>query len=221
MKWLSQHLNSLIKTKLVRGLIMKILNLVFHPNLDNSRNNLTWKTQLYESGKITTSRDVYADYPDFNIDVEREQLLLSEHDRVILQFPFYWYSMPPLLKKWLDDVLTYNFAYGPEGDKLKGKDLQLVVSVGGREKFYSGFDIFTTVPDLLRPFQLTANLTQMNYLQPEYMFNADSADVSEIKSFGQGLVQKIDDPKRSNPRQYLYDSMNNELNETYEELGLA
>jgi len=118
-------------------------------------------------------------------------------------------------------VLTYNFAYGPEGDKLKGKDLQLVVSVGGREKFYSGFDIFTTVPDLLRPFQLTANLTQMNYLQPEYMFNADSADVSEIKSFGQGLVQKIDDPKRSNPRQYLYDSMSNELNETYEELGLA
>lgn len=200
---------------------MKILNLVFHPHLSESRNNKTWKTQLDASGKVDLSRDLYAEYPDFNIDVEKEQALLIEYDRIILQFPFYWYSMPPLLKKWLDDVLTYNFAYGPQGDKLKGKDLQLVVSVGGREKFYSGFDIFTTVPDLLRPFQLTANLTQMNYLQPEYMFNADSADTATIEDHGRELVKKIDDPRRSDPRQYMYDGINEELNEVYEDLGLA
>ncbi|MBC7003595.1 NAD(P)H-dependent oxidoreductase [Photobacterium sp. BZF1] len=200
---------------------MKILNLVFHPNLQGSRNNNTWKTQLEESGKITTSRDLYSEYPDFQIDVEKEQALLAEHDRIILQFPFYWYSMPPLLKKWLDDVLTYNFAYGPDGEKLKGKDMQVVVSVGGREKFYSGFDIFTTVPDLLRPFQLTANLTQMNYLQPEYMFNADAAEQVTIEEFGRQLVAKIDDPKRSNPRQYLYDSMSSDLETVYEDLGIA
>lgn len=200
---------------------MKILNLVFHPNLESSRNNQTWKTQLEESGKITTSRDLYAEYPDFQINVEKEQALLLEHDRVVLQFPFYWYSMPPLLKKWLDDVLTHDFAYGAKGDKLKGKDMQLVVSVGGREKFYSGFDIFTTVPDLLRPFQLTANLIQMNYLQPEYMFNADAAKPEEIEAFGVQLVEKIDDPKRSNPRQYLYDSMTQDLEDVYEDLGLA
>ena len=200
---------------------MKILNLVFHPNLGDSRSNKTWKSQLDESGKVTTSRDLYSEYNDFQIDVEREQALLEAHDRIILQFPFYWYSMPPLLKKWLDDVLAYNFAYGPEGDKLKGKDMQLVVSVGGREKFYSGFDIFTTVPDLLRPFQLTANLTQMNYLQPEYMFNADAESEEVIEAFGKQLVAKIDDPKRSDPRQYLYDSMSAEPNEVYEDLDLA
>lgn len=200
---------------------MKILNLVFHPNLQGSRNNNTWKTQLEESGKITTSRDLYSEYPDFQINVEKEQALLAEHDRIILQFPFYWYSMPPLLKKWLDDVLAYNFAYGPDGEKLKGKDMQVVVSVGGREKFYSGFDIFTTVPDLLRPFQLTANLTQMNYLQPEYMFNADAAEQDVIEEFGRQLVAKIDDPKRSNPRQYLYDSMSSDLETVYEDLGIA
>ncbi len=197
---------------------MKILNLVFHPNLKNSRNSSTWKAQLENSGKITTSRDLYSEYPDFNINVEKEQTLLKQHDRIVLQFPFYWYSMPPLLKKWLDDVLTYNFAYGPEGDLLKGKDMQLIVSVGGREKFYSGFDIFTSVPDLLRPFQLTANLTQMNYLQPECMFNSDAADQETIEAFGKELILKIDDPARSNPRQYLYDSMSSELNEIYESL---
>lgn len=67
---------------------MKILNLVFHPNLQGSRNNNTWKTQLEESGKITTSRDLYSEYPDFQIDVEKEQALLEQHERIILQFPF-------------------------------------------------------------------------------------------------------------------------------------
>lgn len=133
---------------------MKILNLIFHPDLSGSRVNKTWKQQLDESGKITTSRDMYAEYPDFQIDIEREQRLLREHDRIIFQFPMFWYSVPPLLKKWLDDVLAYDFAYGENGDKLKGKDMQVIVSVGGREKFYSGFDIFASVPDLLRPFQI-------------------------------------------------------------------
>ncbi|WP_396125955.1 NAD(P)H-dependent oxidoreductase [Brevibacillus laterosporus] len=25
--------------------------------------------------------------------------------------PFYWYSSPPLLKKWLDDIFTHGWAY--------------------------------------------------------------------------------------------------------------
>ncbi len=195
---------------------MKILHLVFHPDLNNSRNNSTWKNQLEKSGKVTTSRDLYSEYPDFNIDIAREQQFLLEHDRVVIQFPLYWYSMPPLLKKWLDDVLTFNFAYGSEGDKLKGKDMQLIVSVGGREKFYSGFDIFATIPELLRPFQLTANLAQMNYLIPEYMYESDAADQETIELFGRSLVKKIDDPKRSNPRQYLYDEMSADVDEFYE-----
>ncbi|CUB06005.1 NAD(P)H-dependent oxidoreductase [Marinomonas fungiae] len=186
---------------------MKILNLVFHPDLTHSRNNQTWKSQFEASGKVATSRDLYSEYPDFQIDVKKEQALLLEHDRIVLQFPMYWYSMPPLLKKWLDDVFTHGFAYGVGGDKLRAKDLQLVVSVGGRQEFYTGFDIFTSVPDLLRPFQMTANLTQMNYLPPEYMFNSDAASEGIIQAFGERLVEVIDNPKRSDARQYLYESM--------------
>ena len=192
---------------------MKILHLVFHPNLENSRVNQIWKRQLEDSGKITTSRDMYAEYPDFNIDVAREHALLEAHNRIVIQFPFYWYSMTPLLKKWLDDVLTTNWAYGPQGDKLKGKDLQLILSVGGRAKFYTGFDIFTSIPDLLRPFQLTANLTQMNYLVPEWMHEADEVDDETIRHFGNKWVSMVDDPKRSEPRQFLYNEMMDDLQE--------
>ncbi len=198
---------------------MKILNLVFHPDLKQSRVNSIWKKQLEDSGKITTSRDLYQEYPDFNIDVQKEQELLLSHDRIIFQFPLYWYATPPLLKKWLDDVLAFDFAYGTKGDKLKGKDMQLIVSVGGRAQFYSGFDIFASIPDLLRPFQLTANLTQMNYLIPEYMFEADATEPDAIEAFARNFAQKIDDPKRSDPRQYLYDEMSEDLDEYYNELS--
>ena len=195
---------------------MKILHLVFHPNLEQSRVNRIWKSQLNDSSKITTSRDLYQDYPDFKINVEKEQQLLLEHDRIVIQFPLYWYSMTPLLKQWLDDVLTYNFAYGSKGVKLKGKDLQLIVSVGGQPKFYSGFDKFSTIHDLLKPFELTANLTKMNYLIPVWMYKADAVSENIIKQYGQQWVEMIDDPKRSNPIQFLNNEMDTDSDDFYE-----
>jgi len=164
---------------------MRILHLVFHPDLEKSRVNRTWRDQLVESGKISTSKDMYKAYPDFKIDVKKEQELLLNHDRVVIQFPLYWYSMTPLLKKWLDDVLEYGFAYGRAGNKLKGKDLQLILSAGGQEKYYSGFDIYCTIHDLLKPFELTANLAQMNYAIPVWMYRADSSSETVIRQYGE------------------------------------
>jgi len=195
---------------------MKILHLVFHPNLQASRVNKAWKEQLQKSGKITTSRDMYQEYPNFNINVNKEQELLLKHDRIVIQFPLYWYSMTPLLKQWLDDVFTYNFAYGSKGDKLKDKDLQIILSAGGYEKFYSGFDKFCTIHDLLKPFELTANLSKMKYLIPVWMYRADSTDEETIQKFGKKWVAMIDDPKRSNPVEYLNNEMDTENDAFYE-----
>jgi putative NADPH-quinone reductase len=125
--------------------------------------------------------------------------------------------MTPLLKQWLDDVLTYNFAYGSKGDKLKGKDLQLLISVGGQQKFYSGFDKFCTIYDLMKPFELTANLTKMNYLIPEWMYRADAVDEETIRKFGQRWIHIVDDEKRSNPIAYLNTQMDADNDLFYEE----
>ncbi|PWJ42862.1 NAD(P)H-dependent oxidoreductase [Sediminitomix flava] len=198
---------------------MKILHLVFHPNLENSRVNKTWKEQLQESGKVTTSRDMYKEYPDFKIDVEKEQELLLAHDRIVIQFPLYWYSMTPLLKQWLDDVLTYNFAYGSKGIKLKDKELQIILSAGGSKENFSGFDKFCTIYDLLKPFELTANLTKMKYLVPVWMYRADAVSEEIIKQYGQKWVEIIDDPKRSNPIESMNEQMDSETDEFYEQLS--
>lgn len=200
---------------------MKILHLVFHPNLGNSRVNRLWKALLEQSGKLSVSRDMYAEYPDYSIDIEKEQSLLVAHDRIVIQFPIYWWSMTPLLKKWLDDVFQYQFAYGSKGDKLKGKDLQIICSAGGQARNYSGFHMFATVPELLKPFQLTANLSQMNYAQPLYMFNSDACAIEEIERFGKKWVDVIADPLRADGLQHANAKIHDELNDVYQQLGMT
>ncbi|MCV5747032.1 NAD(P)H-dependent oxidoreductase, partial [Escherichia coli] len=75
-----------------------------------------------------TCVDLYGEYPRFNINIDREQQRLREHDVVIFQFPLYWYSTPAILKEWQDLVLEYGFAYGTEGTELQGKTMLCVLS---------------------------------------------------------------------------------------------
>jgi glutathione-regulated potassium-efflux system ancillary protein KefG len=114
-----------------------------------------------------TVHDLYEEYPTFHIQVAREQKLLLEHDLIVFQHPFYWYSSPALLKEWQDVVLTYGFAYGDNGTALHGKKLWSAISAGGPSEAYrsDGSNHFT-ISELLRPFEQTANLCGMTYLPP-------------------------------------------------------
>ncbi|WP_435643516.1 NAD(P)H-dependent oxidoreductase [Streptomyces sp. H49] len=111
--------------------------------------------------------DLYRAHPDGVIDVPAEQRLLTAHRRIVLQFPFYWYSVPPLLKRWLDDVLEHGFAYGSEGTALRGRTLQVVTTTGGPASSYGpdGYNRFT-IRELLRPLEATANLCGMDFPAP-------------------------------------------------------
>lgn len=139
------------------------LVIVAHPDLESSRINKRLAAELERRGNVTVHR-LYETYPNEKIDVAREQALLLAHDRIVLQFPFYWYSSPSLLKKWMDDVFELGFAHGKGGDKLKGKELFVAISSGGAESMYQagGFHNYS-FSELLRPFQQSANLAGMIY----------------------------------------------------------
>src|SRR3989338_1116681 len=97
--------------------------LVFaHPALERSRANAVLAEAAKQAAGVTF-HDLYETYPDFVIDVDAEQEKLLAHQVIALQFPFYWYSTPALLKEWLDLVWLHGFAYGKGGDRLKGKQL--------------------------------------------------------------------------------------------------
>ncbi len=112
-------------------------------------------------------RDLQALYPDFKIDIEAEQAALLAADLIIFQFPFYWYSTPGILKEWQDQVLTYGFAFGSTGNKLKNKEFLISCTIGGSEEAYQpeGYNKFR-VSELLRPLEQMANLTGMKFQPP-------------------------------------------------------
>lgn len=142
------------------------LVIVAHPNLEHSRINKRLTAELERRGNVTVHR-LYEAYPDEKIDAAREQALLSAHGRIVLQFPFFWYSSPALLKKWMDVVFEHGWAHGKGGDKLNGKELLIAISSGGTQSMYQAGSFHNySYSELLRPFQQTANLTGMIYRPP-------------------------------------------------------
>lgn len=120
--------------------------------------------------------DLYAEYPSFEIDIDREQRRLRAHDVIVFQHPLYWYSTPSLLKEWQDLVLEYGFAYGAGGDALSGKVFFCALSAGGPRTAYQdgGYNQFT-LRQLLQPLEQTAALCGMIYLPPFTLFSARTA----------------------------------------------
>ena len=144
----------------------KVLILFAHPKFERSLNQLMLVKSIPSLPEITF-HDLYEKYPDFDIDIDYEQKLLLENNIIIWQHPFYWYSAPPLLKQWIDLVLSFGWAYGPGGTSLQGKFIFNAITAGGIRTAYDkeGHNRFT-VNHLLAPFDQTAYLCRMIYLPP-------------------------------------------------------
>ncbi|MDH3993997.1 MAG: NAD(P)H-dependent oxidoreductase [Gammaproteobacteria bacterium] len=153
----------------------RILILFAHPSIDRSEVNV----ELLAASRATpgvTVVDLYGEYPQLQIDIDREQQRLLEHDIIIFMFPLYWYSTPSLLKEWQDLVLEYGFAYGEGGTALQDKVLLCSLTAGGAEAAYcsQGSNQFT-LRELLRPLEQTATLCGMRFLAPFVLFGSRSA----------------------------------------------
>ncbi len=144
----------------------RLLVLFAHPRLEKSRVNRALLLRLPQHRHITF-HDLYEHYPDFNIDIRREQALIAAHDILVLHHPFFWYSVPPLLKQYIDLVYSFGWAYGPGGTALKDKHCFHVLTSGGNEQAYTpgGFHGHT-LNDFLLPLKRTATLCGMKWLPP-------------------------------------------------------
>jgi glutathione-regulated potassium-efflux system ancillary protein KefG len=137
---------------------VKTLIVVAHPELASSN------TQPFFKAAINDLPDVTWHPLAANFDVETERRLLIQHDRIILEFPFYWYSAPARLKQWLDTVFSTKFATGNRY-AMAGKELGIVVSTGDKARdFQAGAGEKFTMSELLRPFEAFANKLKMRYL---------------------------------------------------------
>lgn len=174
-----------------------LLVIAAHPELEHSRVNLRLVDEARRRG--ATVRDLYALYPDFDVDVDAEQRHLAAAKLVCWLQPLHWYGMPPLLKLWLDEVFAFGWAYGPGGRALAGRDLWLVVSTGGGADAYRpegsaghAFDAF------LPPYAQTAALVGMRFVPPLVLHGAHRAAEAEVdahvRRFGERLAAWPDWP---------------------------
>lgn len=142
----------------------KTLIVLAHPNMQESVVNKALIETIQGENEITV-HDLHAAYTAVEkIDVTREQELLLTHDRIIFQFPLYWFSSPAMLKEWLDRVFAYGFAYGHEGTKLVGKEAHVVISTGSPLSEYSaeGYNRFT-LEEYLLPLKASILYTGMKF----------------------------------------------------------
>jgi putative NADPH-quinone reductase len=153
----------------------KILVLFAHPSQHRSEVNLPLVRACAEVDGVTVV-DLYAEYPGYCIDIEREQQRLRDHDVIVFMFPVYWYSTPAILKEWQDLVLEYGFAYGHDGTALQGKLAICAITTGGPEHAYqsSGYNHYS-IRELLRPLEQTTILCGMTYLPPFTLFGSRTA----------------------------------------------
>lgn len=159
----------------------KILVIFAHPKYEHSDANQALINAISNLENVQI-RDLYELYPDFNINIQKEQEALFEHDVIIWQHPFYWYSCPPLLKQWIDLVLEYGWAYGPGGVFLKNKYVLNTITSGGAKEVYTneGRNRFT-IEEFLRPFEQTAYLCNMRYLPFFHLGGTHKISETELK----------------------------------------
>jgi glutathione-regulated potassium-efflux system ancillary protein KefG len=191
----------------------KTLIILAHEDLEQSKVNqylFKYLTSHMHEQNLShwTLHNLSKNYPDYNIDVKKEQKLLKEHDNVILQFPLQWFSSPAILKKWMDTVFTYGFAFGSEY-ALQDKKLQVVVTIGGAEASYTtegqnGFSL----EQILAPIEATARYLRMDYQAPLALYQTYGLKDQQLAAFAKKYVNNLNE-------YHLNSEFNSNLNNSF------
>lgn len=145
-------------------------------------------------------------------DIALEQDKLRWADAVILQFPLWWFSMPAILKGWVERVYAYGFAYGVGehsdarwGDRygegaMKGKRAMLIVTTGGWESHYGPRGINGPIDDVLFPIQHgILYYPGFDVLPPFVIHRTSRIDAARFSKIRDALGQRLDDLWKTTP----------------------
>ncbi len=99
------------------------------------------------------------------------------------------------MKKWLDDVFDYGWAYGSDRTALVGKEWLSAISTGASAESYqlggsNGYDI----GEFLKPLQQTAVFVGMDFLPPFIFHDALQASTRDIETSAEKFHLYLKDP---------------------------
>ena len=142
---------------------MKTMVVISHPTIQTSSSQQFFLATLKGEEAVTVRHldEVWSEAkPHFTKSDEEKALVDSSAERLILQFPMYWYQAPSVMKEWIDTVMSKSAPFTKQI-----KELGIVVTLGVKEEaFRAGGKEQFTLPELLRPFQALANAMGWTYL---------------------------------------------------------
>lgn len=149
------------------------------------------------------SKEAYAN-GNQSPEVAEEQRKLLWADVVVLQFPFWWYGMPAIMKGWFDRVYAYGFAYGvgPHGGAqwgkrfgegiLQGKRAMVAMTVGGRMSHYGPRGVNGTIDDLLWPINHGLLFYPgLTVVPPAVFYEVNRASPDAVETMARAYIERL------------------------------
>ncbi|MBC9251214.1 NAD(P)H dehydrogenase [Pseudomonas alcaligenes] len=147
-------------------------------------------------------------------DIQQELDKLLWADLLILNFPVFWFSVPAMLKGWIDRVLVSGICYGGkrfyDQGGLRGKKALLSLTLGGREHMFGEGAIHGPLEDMLRPLlRGTLAYVGLEVLQPFVAWHVPYIDDQARQVFLQDYQARLrrleDEPALQFPRLAQFD----------------
>lgn len=173
-----------------------------HPNYKDSVCNKAILSEFAALAPEAEIVNIMELYPDFKIDVEKEQKRLMQADTIVFQFPFWWYGSPSIMHRYVEEVFSHGFAYGSTGTALTGKNFVLSFTAGGAKEAYSkdGYQHFDML-DFMPQFTAMANLCGLIFAEKIISFGMmvvdpndtehNNAVIAEAKKHGKKLAEVV------------------------------
>ncbi len=145
-----------------------------HPNFTHSTYSHKFADAIKNEGFQT--KILCQEYPKWEFDLTKEHDALIKSSALVFVFPIYWYSVPALLKKYVEDVLCYNWAYG-ENFALQNKKTLICATAGNSQEAH--LQRGNNLEELLKPLRATFTYMKMEPYNFNIFFNCQ--DHSEAK----------------------------------------
>lgn len=167
--------------------------LVIHAHPRPSHSLVTARLkQVFDGAANVAIHSLYERYPDFDIDVQAEQRALLQARLLVWLAPVHWYGLPALAKHWIDQVLLHGWAYGAEGDALRGKTAWWVCSAGAPVAAYApGGAHQRPFADFVPPIEQTARFCGMHWLPPFVVHGGHGNSVVQLDAQAAALADAL------------------------------
>lgn len=152
--------------------MMKTLIIVDHPFYDQSVVNRRWLDEVRKYPDEFLVHNLQSSYPRSSIDPALEHSIIDNNGTIVLQFPMFWFNTPPMLKSWVDTILTQGWAYAG-GKHLENRNIAFAVTCGAQEESYRpDGDIGISVENFLNSYISAFKRCHANYVGSYIFYGA-------------------------------------------------